>query len=265
MAAEAPPKKGGDPIEALEKQMAALLNRDRATHKLPPLTYHKGLAAVARAHSQDMHDHNFFAHKSKRTGNVDARVARARIPFRAAGENIVRAPNAAAGQKWLMLSKKHRANILSGEFTHLGVGIVRPERGWLICTQVFIRPPPVYDVEAVRKQIVEGINKARLAKGLRRLLADDVLTKQALSHSQRAAKLGRPAPLWLEDKLAREDNRWRIHQAVYLLTDKPDDAIFSDVALSPRHDHFGVGVVQAPRGGKGAGALWVTLICAQKK
>ncbi|HUT36347.1 MAG TPA: CAP domain-containing protein [Planctomycetota bacterium] len=264
-AGEAPAKEAGEAFEAMGRQMAELVNRDRAEHKAPPLAYHKGLAAVARAHCLDMKTHRFFAHESPRTGSVQDRVAGAGIPNRGVGENLARATTADSAQRNLMLSPKHKENILSPQFTHIGVGFLRGDDGWLFCTQVFMRQAPAYDVEAIREQIIEGVNKARLAKGLRRLLPDDTLAAQALAHSERAAKLGKADPLWLDKELNRRDKRWRLHIAAYFLTDKPEQVAESDVALSKSPDHFGVGVVQSPLNSKAAGALWVTLLCAQKK
>jgi uncharacterized protein YkwD len=266
-AGEARPKEKGDddPLDALGRQMAELVNRDRAEHKVPPLAYHQGLAAVARAHCLDMKANRFFAHESPRTGAVQDRVAAARIPHRGVGENLACAATVGAAEAHLMLSPKHKENILSPTFTHVGIGVLPAEGGLLMCTQVFLREPPVYDVGAVRDQIIEGVNKARLAKGLRRLLVDDTLAAQALAHSERAAKLGKADPLWLDDELSRRDKRWRLHIAAYFLTENPAQVIASDVALSLSPDHFGVGVVQTPLDSKAAGALWVTLLCGQKK
>jgi len=264
-AGEAPPKEDAKMLEAMGRQMAELVNRDRAEAKAPPLAYHEGLAAVARAHCEDMKSNRFFAHDSPRTGSVQDRVAGAGIPHRGVAENLARAQTVEMAERNLMLSPKHKENILSRDFTHIGVGFLRGDDGWLYCTQVFLRRPPARDVEAVRAQIVEGVNKARLAKGLRRLLPDETLDAQALAHSERAAKLGKADPLWLDAELNRRDKRWRLHIAAYFLTDDPEQAINSDVALSRSADHFGVGVVQSPLNSKAAGALWITLLCAQKK
>jgi uncharacterized protein YkwD len=38
-----------------------------------------------------------------------------------------------------MISDKHRANILNGEFTHAGVGIARAADGRVFFTQVFMK------------------------------------------------------------------------------------------------------------------------------
>lgn len=267
LGAEAPAKEDAaeESLEALELRMAELVNRDRAEHKLPPLAWHKELAAVARSHSQDMKANRFFAHKSPRTGEVKDRVAAARIPARAAGENLARGDTIEFAERSLMNSPKHRENILHKEFTHIGIGLARGDDGLLLVTQVFLRPTPVYDAAAVHGEIAEGINAARLAKGLRRLLPDDTLARQAAAHSARAARLGRFDPAWLEGELASDDRRWRIHTAAYYLTDKTAEVIHCEVAQSATFDHFGLGVVQAPAEGKQAGALWVTLVCAQKK
>lgn len=261
----AQPGAEGESLEAAERQMAELLNRERAGRNLPPLIYHSGLAAVARAHCVDMKTHGFFAHESPRTGKVMDRVVGARIPNRGVGENLARGSTIESAHKMLMASPNHRENILSTTFTHVGIGLVRDSDGLLICTQVFMKAPPVFDPALVQQEIAEGINQARLARGLRRLLPDAVLSAQALAHSRRAAELGRADPRWLEAELGARDKRWALHIVGHFLTDKPEEVIKSDVAMSRLADHFGVGVVQAPLDSKAPGALWVTLVCAQKK
>jgi len=94
---------------------------------------------------------------------------------------------------------------------------------------------------------------------------DDALMRRAQAHSDRAARVGRADPLWLENELMSRDSRWRIHEAAYFLTEKASDVVSSEVALSARPDHYGVGVTPAPLKSKEAGAVWVTLICAQKR
>jgi hypothetical protein len=245
--------------------MAELVNRDRAKEKLPPLAYYPKLAAVARAHCQDMKDHGFFDHDSPRTGRSNDRVAKARIPYRAVGENLAHGRDVETAEFLLMQSPKHRANILNTDFTHIGIGVLPSGNGVLIVTQVFIRPPPVYDAKAVQAQILEDINKARLAKGLRRLVAEEQLMRQALLHSQRADRIGKPDSTWLEDQLRMEKAPWRMHEAGFFLTDKVSDVVSSETAMGAPFDHIGVGVVQTALNSKWVGALWVTLICAQRK
>ena len=267
-AGEARPRKQPDPRKALARlgrQMAELVNRDRAAHKLAPLVYREELAAVARAHCLDMKTNHFFAHESKRTGRPHNRVKAAGIAVRGVGENLASARDVAIGQVMLMKSPKHRANILNPLFRQIGIGIVRGERGLLIITQLFAAPVPEHDVAALHKRVVAAVNKQRVAKGLRRLVEDAELAKRALAHSQRAAKRGKLQPLWLEDLLATDVRRWRRHDVAYFLTDNVVEVIGCEVAQSRLHDHFGVGIVQSAPTSKAKGSLWITLVCAQRK
>jgi uncharacterized protein YkwD len=212
-----------------------------------------------------MRDHGFFSHESKTTGKVQDRLRRARVPFRAAGENIACCGTLEVAHAALMMSPKHRENILAKEFTRFGVGIVLNDKGWPVCTQVFTQVPSVQDVAALHTQVFEEINTARLARGLRRLVPDDTLTRQAQSHSERAARLGQPDQTWLQEQLIQDGARWRTHEVLYVLTDTMARVTSSVVALNARYDYCGLAIVQAPLDSKASGALWVTLICAQKK
>jgi uncharacterized protein YkwD len=87
-----------------------------------------------------------FDHRDPRLGDVDQRLNRFRIEWRACGENIFMLsgysnPAQVAVQGW-MDSPGHRANILQEEFTHAGVGVYYRKRDkHYYLTQIFIRPP----------------------------------------------------------------------------------------------------------------------------
>lgn len=130
---------GTAPNLDLEKRMFELVNRDRVMKGLPALRYDSGLAAVARAHSQDMVTRGYFAHHSSRTGDHADRIQRAGISWSRCGENLALDQSVESAQKHLMESPGHRANILSRDYTHIGIGIVR-SGGRIYATQNFIRP-----------------------------------------------------------------------------------------------------------------------------
>ena len=73
--------KPSEAVVSIERQVFDLINKKRAAIGLVPLTWNDDLAAVARAHSQDMADQNFFSHRGSdgRTiadvteGNLDVR------------------------------------------------------------------------------------------------------------------------------------------------------------------------------------------------
>ncbi|TGU56463.1 CAP domain-containing protein, partial [Mesorhizobium sp. M00.F.Ca.ET.186.01.1.1] len=73
---------------AYEKENFDLLNVARQRAKLPVLTWDEQVAVVARAHSNDMAQHNYFSHNSPTTGSPFDRLKKAGIRYSYAGENI---------------------------------------------------------------------------------------------------------------------------------------------------------------------------------
>ncbi|MFN3689812.1 MAG: CAP domain-containing protein [Fimbriimonadales bacterium] len=133
-------------LRALEQRVHRLINEQRQRVQLPPLAWHEDVARAARDHSKNMAERNFFDHEDPRLGNVDQRLNRFRIPWRACGENIFMLsgyenPAQVAVHGW-MESPEHRANILHKEFTHAGVGVFYRSRDrYFYLTQIFIRTP----------------------------------------------------------------------------------------------------------------------------
>jgi uncharacterized protein YkwD len=108
---------------SVEGQLLALLNSTRLKANLRPLVADDALAAVARAHSQDMVDHGFFGHVSPETGTTDDRVRQAHLGrLGAYGENLVLGASADDAHGQLMNSPGHRDNMLRKQFTHVGIG-----------------------------------------------------------------------------------------------------------------------------------------------
>jgi uncharacterized protein YkwD len=75
-------------LRQLEQRVHRLINEQRKRAKLPPLTWHEQVAHAARDHSKNMAERNFFDHRDPRLGDVDKRLNRFRIEWRACGENI---------------------------------------------------------------------------------------------------------------------------------------------------------------------------------
>jgi uncharacterized protein YkwD len=140
-AADTPAPAPAPPVAAAaapgpEGEVLALVNVQRAAAGCPALRADAGLAAVARAHSADMRDRNYFSHVDPDGNDPFARA-------RAAGIDYARAENIAYGQAdpaavmtaW-MNSSGHRANILNCSLGTLGVGIAQGANGPL-WTQLF--------------------------------------------------------------------------------------------------------------------------------
>ena len=100
------------------------MNRDRARAGLPALMVDPRLTAIARAHSQDMADHDFVGHVSPRTGTAMDRVRRAGLRPELVLENVGRAYGASEAESGFLASPGHRGNLLDPHARRLGVGVV---------------------------------------------------------------------------------------------------------------------------------------------
>ncbi|HET9017044.1 MAG TPA: CvpA family protein [Thermomicrobiaceae bacterium] len=123
--------------QADEQRMLQMLNQARTSHGLKPLTMDPKLQATARAHSREMFELGYFSHTSPVSGTVLDRFKAAGITYTAAGENLAYAPDVTIAERSLMQSPGHRANILSPDFTRVGIGIIVAPTGGKMFTQDF--------------------------------------------------------------------------------------------------------------------------------
>lgn len=124
-------------LSAGEARMIELVNGERAHAGLAPLRLDLELSAVARAHSRDMADREYFAHVNPDGQSPFDRMRAAGIDYRTAAENIARAGSVDVAHRLLMDSPGHHANILDPRQARIGIGIVaHRESGWLL-TQAF--------------------------------------------------------------------------------------------------------------------------------
>ncbi|MFU8806344.1 MAG: CAP domain-containing protein [Bradymonadaceae bacterium] len=127
----------GDDFETL---MWRLANCERERKRVQPLSCDLRLVWSARAHSRDMTDQGYFDHFSPNGESPFDRMEKRGMVFSRAGENIAFTPTMGIAHLGWMTSPDHRKNILNGEFTHGGVGVVRTEEGYFL-TGLFLTPP----------------------------------------------------------------------------------------------------------------------------
>jgi uncharacterized YkwD family protein/spore coat assembly protein SafA len=125
--------------KTIEHQVIQLTNQERAKYGLSALKPHWELSRVARYKSNDMRDKNYFSHTSPTYGSPFTMIKNFGISYRAAGENIAMGQTSAQAvvQAW-MNSPGHRKNILSQNYTHIGVGYAKGGSGQHYWTQMFI-------------------------------------------------------------------------------------------------------------------------------
>jgi len=123
----------------LEKEVVALVNQERAKLGLAPLKDNSDLSNVARTKSEDMVANNYFSHTSPTYGSPFDMMKKFGITYNAAGENIAMGqPTAASVMTAWMNSPGHKANILSANYTEIGVGVAKNADGTIYWTQEFI-------------------------------------------------------------------------------------------------------------------------------
>lgn len=124
-------------ISAIEKQVLTLTNQERAKGGLKPLATDAPLTESARAKSTDMRSNNYFDHKSPTLGSPFDQMKARGIDYKSAAEKIAmgqRTPEEVV--KGWMNSPGHRANIMNGNYTHIGIGYDAQGHYW---TQQFIQ------------------------------------------------------------------------------------------------------------------------------
>jgi uncharacterized YkwD family protein/spore coat assembly protein SafA len=132
---------GTTSVNTQENEVVRLVNIQRAKNGLQALKINWQVARVARYKSQDMANKGYFSHTSPTYGSPFKMMESFGVRFSAAGENIAMGQRTPAEvmNGW-MNSPGHRANILSGSYTQIGVGLAKNKSGSLYWTQMFIKP-----------------------------------------------------------------------------------------------------------------------------
>lgn len=113
-----------------------LTNAERRKNGLSDYQVDDQLSKVATMKSDDMQQNNYFSHTSPTHGSPFVMIRDQGVSYSAAGENIAQGQTTPEQvvKSW-MNSEGHRKNILSDNFTHIGVGYNEQGHYW---TQMFI-------------------------------------------------------------------------------------------------------------------------------
>jgi uncharacterized protein YkwD len=130
-------------VVSLEHQAFDLINKKRLENGLQPLVWNAELEAVAKMHSQNMAQYQFFSHKGLDNKYVSDRALAAHIVgWRSIGENIAvnrgySDPAGFAIELWLE-SAGHRRNLLDSGWKESAIGVAMSPDGSFYFTQVFL-------------------------------------------------------------------------------------------------------------------------------
>lgn len=254
-----------------EARMLALVNRDRERHGLPPLQVDARVAAVARAHSEDMRRTGLVAHISPTTGSAADRVRAAGIRSAVILENVAQAYGVAEAEEALMNSPGHRANLLAKEVTHVGLGIVLGEevagRRELFVTQLFIRVAARLDATAAREVIVGKVRAARPGGQGGAALGEDAELGALAQDFAAALAAGGDAKAAAARSSERLSKLGAAYSKVTTVAITLSDLAAFDPSASLRDAtilRYGVGIAQGDHPQMGEGALHVVLLLGHR-
>jgi uncharacterized protein YkwD len=129
-----------DALTDAEKEVLRATNAERAKLKLPPYRVAQPLMKAARAHAANMVKQNKLSHTLDDETFVQ-RIEKVNYGFLAAGENIAQGqPTGTEAVSDWMTSPGHKANILSKEYSEIGIGQGVSRNGETYWVQVFARP-----------------------------------------------------------------------------------------------------------------------------
>jgi uncharacterized protein YkwD len=141
----AAPALASAPLNSYEKQLLALVNKERAKRGLSQLRMNSKLVDSARAHSTEMGEQKYFSHDSPSGETWSSRIIRygyTREGCRLwkAGENIYYGAGLYSSPyvvvKAWMDSSSHRAVILTKVFRDIGIGAAKTDDGYGSCDGV---------------------------------------------------------------------------------------------------------------------------------
>jgi len=130
-------------VASVEQTVFGLINQKRAELGLKPLIWNDDLEKIARGHSENMAEYDFFSHRGLDGKAVSDRADSAGLSkWRSIGENIAfnrgyADPIAKAVDLWLN-SPSHKNNLLSATWKESAVGVAITEDGSYYFTQVFL-------------------------------------------------------------------------------------------------------------------------------
>lgn len=124
----------GTELSSYQSQVVQLVNQERAKAGLKALQVDTLLTKVATEKARDMDVNGYFSHTSPTYGSPFDMMKAFGVKYNYAGENIASGqPTPVRVMQDWMNSPGHKANILNGNFTKIGVGYVNGE--WV---QMFI-------------------------------------------------------------------------------------------------------------------------------
>lgn len=185
-----------DNLTVVSQATLCLVNDQRTSHGLRPLSENRALTGASTAYSQRMVQQAFFAHESPDGGTLVSRLTAVR--YLTGGDDWVVGENIGWGQGPLatpramvtawMNSKGHRENILTSDYREIGLGFALgtpPDRTWGATYTTDFGDPGARAKAAAHKKRRKAVVRAACARSA----STRKLSRSAKrSHSRRISK-----------------------------------------------------------------------------
>jgi uncharacterized protein YkwD len=263
---EAPDPKKDLTLEEAETYLFELLNQARQKYKLPPLKWNEALQQVARRHSNEMVDKDYFAHISPITGYDNSkRLEEAGIDYISSAENLGYGQSVIGIHEGLMESPGHRQNILDN-YTEGGIGMaIKKINGvnYYYATQIFLNGSQSVTPELLRNQIFDQINTYARGKG--RPVFKKIAALDQIAQSE-AELLGKQDPVTLDGyQMSNFSDKakgisYRKARTILLRVKGGQEIEMDPEYLNNLYDTIGIGVYQGTSQFGGPNTVWVFMV-----
>jgi len=172
-------------VSQQERKLLDMVNTERTGAGLPPLAWDDSVAQVARA-----------AAESRRTNpsadvNMVERLKAVDVTSPVVLENPAQARSAQEAQARFSSSPPHRANFMSPEVTHAGVGIASSKeadgRSSVFVSEVFVKELPQVDADRLREKLRSAMAQKRADARAPAVAKDATLEQVAQQYAQELA------------------------------------------------------------------------------
>jgi len=179
-------------VEEVKAEIIMLVNQRRISLGLAPFETAEIINSEARKHSTNMAS----GRVKVGTDGFNQRIAaiKREIGGNSFAENVASRHVSDRGGFAGLISNHGQQRNIEGDFTHMGVGVAKTEKGTYFLTQIFVKVDPNTIINLTGKiaerleiEIVELVNRHRATLGLRPMNISKEITKTAVVHSQNMA------------------------------------------------------------------------------
>ncbi len=263
---EAEPVSEPTTVEEARQAILARINSLRQAHKLRPLAPDPALDKVAQTYSERMAREGFFAHVAPDGSDLRGRLSGAGPAYRSAGENLGLAPGPLSAHFGIEHSPGHRKNLLSPQFTHVGIGVAfktvegQPQA---IVTEVFSSAGIAVTADPL-VEAYKALEARRKERKLAPLARSEVLEQIAMDHVRRALKQDLPKAHLPDSRVHDRVFKAMVDVATaavdFYVAEDPTTVPESKSLLDPRNTQVGVGIVRGDSQSFGKAKYWVVVI-----